>query len=210
MNNNLLAIKMKKILSIFSYIFHPLFIPIMATLFYFYFGTNYFLFREIYIVIIQTFIVTVIIPLLFFWLLYILKKADSLTAVEINQRKIPLAAQILFLFYLITKIIRIEYFPELYFCFLASATSVFLAFVMLFTKIKASLHMLGISSFLTFVILLSIHTQKNFIPFIAILVFVCGAVASSRLVMKAHTPKELAIGSVIGIIPQLAFSLLWL
>lgn len=66
MNNNLLAIKMKKILSIFSYIFHPLFIPIMATLFYFYFGTNYFLFREIYIVIIQTFIVTVIIPLLFF------------------------------------------------------------------------------------------------------------------------------------------------
>ncbi|MGE4347896.1 MAG: hypothetical protein AB7D46_10875 [Flavobacteriaceae bacterium] len=200
---------MKKFLPIFSYVFHPLFIPVMATLFYFYFGTNYFLFREIYIIIIQTVIVTVIIPILFFWLLYVLKKADSIMVADINQRKIPLLVQTLLFFYLIAKIIRIEYFHELYFCFLASIASTFLAFGLLFLRKKASLHLMGITGFLTFVILLSIHTQNNFVPFIAFLVFVCGAVASSRLFMKAHTPKELVLGSFIGILPQLAFAYFW-
>ncbi len=200
---------MKKLFPIFSYIFHPLFIPVMATLFYFYFGTSYFLFREIYIVIIQTAIITVVIPILFFWLLYVLKKADSMMTADINQRKIPLVFQLFLLFYLIIKVIRIEYFHELYFCFLASILSTFLAFILLFIKQKASLHLLGITSFLTFVVLLSIHTQNNFIPHIAFLVFVCGAVASSRLVMKAHTPKELVLGAVIGILPQIIFAYFW-
>lgn len=200
---------MKKLLPIFSYIFHPLFIPIIVTLFYFYFGTSYFLFREIYIVIIQTAILTVIIPILFFWLLHIFKKADSLVNTNINQRKIPLVFQMVLLFYLIKKVIRIEYFYELYFCFLASIVSTFLAFILLFFKQKASLHMLGITSLLTFVILLSIHTQNNFIPHIALLVLVCGAVASSRLVMKAHTPNELVLGSLIGIMPQIIFAYFW-
>ena len=69
--------------------------------------------------------------------------------------------------------------------------------------------MLGITSLLTFVILLSIHTQNNFIPHIALLVLVCGAVASSRLVMKAHTPNELVLGSLIGIMPQIIFAYFW-
>lgn len=181
----------------------------MVTLFYFYFGTSYFLFREIYIVIIQTIIVTVIIPVLFFWLLYILKKADSIMVADINQRKIPLAVQILLLFYLITKIIRVEYFLELYFCFLASLLSVLSAFLLLFFRQKASLHMLGVTGFLTFVILLSIHKQSNFISFISLLVLVCGAVASSRLVMKAHTSKELGLGILIGILPQVVLAYFW-
>lgn len=196
-------------MKIFSYVFHPLFIPIMATLFYFYFGTSYFLFKEIYIVIIQTTIITVIIPILFFWLLHTLKKADSIMVADINQRKIPLIFQIFLLFYLIKKVIRIEYFYELYFCFLASIVSTFLAFILLFLKQKASLHMMGITSLLIFVMALSIHTQNNFIFMIAFLIFVCGAVASSRLVMKAHTPKELVLGSLIGIIPQIIFAYFW-
>lgn len=69
--------------------------------------------------------------------------------------------------------------------------------------------MLGITSLLTFVILLSIHTQNNFIPYIALLIFVCGAVATSRLVMKAHTPNELVLGSLIGIMPQIIFTYFW-
>jgi hypothetical protein len=37
-----------------------------------------------------------------------------------------------------------------------------------------------------------------------------GVVASSRLEMKAHTPKELVIGFLLGIIPQLLLLHLWL
>jgi hypothetical protein len=200
---------MKKFLSLFSYIFHPLFIPIIATLFYFYFGVNYHLFDQIYFVIIQTVIITVIIPILFYWLLFTLKKVDSIMVAEINQRKIPLIVQSGLLLYLIQFIIKKEYFYELYFCFLASILSTILAFLFLFLKQKASLHMLGVTSLLSFVVLMSLHTQNNFVLPIALMVFVCGAVASSRLVMKAHIPKELVLGSILGILPQILFAYFW-
>lgn len=200
---------MRKTLSIFSYIFHPLFIPVMVTLFYFYFGTNYHLFKEIYIVIAQVVILTLIVPLLIFYLLYTLKRVDSIMIADINQRKIPLLIHFFLLFYLIKKVIRIEYFYELYFSFLASLFSMLLAFMFLFLKQKASLHMLGISSFLTFVILLSLHTQSNFTIWTILLVLVCGCVASSRLALKAHTHKELVLGTLIGITPQLTLAYFW-
>jgi acid phosphatase family membrane protein YuiD len=37
-----------------------------------------------------------------------------------------------------------------------------------------------------------------------------GFVASSRLEMKAHTPKELVIGLLLGIIPQMLLLGFWL
>jgi hypothetical protein len=37
-----------------------------------------------------------------------------------------------------------------------------------------------------------------------------GVVASSRLEMKAHTVKELVIGFVLGIIPQVLLFRFWL
>ncbi|HUH50541.1 MAG TPA: hypothetical protein VLZ11_00375 [Flavobacterium sp.] len=200
---------MKNFLRLFSYLFHPLFIPIMATLLYFYYGTSYSLFSNIYLIIIQTTLITVIIPILLFFLLFLFRQVDSLMVADINQRKIPLMFQITLFFYLIKRIIRPEYFNELYFCFLASILSTFLAFILLFFKQKASLHMLGITSLTTFALLLSYHTQYNFIYLIAFLIFCCGAVASSRLVMKAHDGKELVLGTLIGVIPQLIMAFVW-
>lgn len=200
---------MNKFLKIFSYLFHPLFIPMMATMAYFYLAGKYFMLRDVYILLIQVGILTIITPILFFWLLYVLKKADSIMVADVNQRKIPLIVQIILLLYLTKTVIRIEYFYELYYCFIASILSTFLAFLLLFAKRKASLHMLGISSLLSFVILMSIHAHINLIIPIAILVFITGAVASSRLVMKAHTPLELVLGFLVGVIPQIVFAYFW-
>ncbi len=201
---------MKEFLRLFSYLFHPLFIPVLATLLYFYYGTSYSLFSNIYLIIIQTTVITVIVPILLFFLLYLLKQVDSLMVADINQRKIPLMFQITLFFYLIKRVILPEYFDELYFCFLASILSTFLAFILLFFKQKASLHMLGITSLTTFAILLSYHTQYNFIYLIAFLIFCCGAVASSRLVMKAHDAKELVLGTLIGVFPQIILFFAWI
>jgi hypothetical protein len=45
---------------------------------------------------------------------------------------------------------------------------------------------------------------------IAFLVLMNGFVASSRLELNAHTPKELVIGFLLGSIPQLLLLILWL
>jgi hypothetical protein len=61
-----------------------------------------------------------------------------------------------------------------------------------------------------FVTGLSIHNQSRQIITISFLVLMNGFVASSRLEMKAHTPKELALGFLLGIIPQLLLLRFWL
>lgn len=201
---------MKKIITSYSYLFHPIFIPFFGTLLYFFQNINYFDIRQIYLVLIQVSIISVFIPISFFYLLKTLGLADSLMLDKLNQRKIPLIAQVFLTGILIQKSIKIELMPELYFFFLSGLISLIAALTLLFLKIKASLHLLGISSLTTFMIGLSIHNQINILYFIALLLLINGLVASSRLILNAHTPKELGIGFILGTIPQLILWYFWL
>ena len=70
--------------------------------------------------------------------------------------------------------------------------------------------MIAVSALTVFVIGLSIHNQTRNIDMIAFLVLMNGFVASSRLEMKAHTPKELVIGFISGVLPQLFLLPFWL
>ncbi len=201
---------MKKILPIFSYIFHPIFIPILGTLLFFSFDNNYYELLEKYIILLQVVIITLFIPITFFYLLKTLGSIDSIMVSEISQRKIPLLIQIILIIILIQKSITIERTPELYFFFLGGLISSILAFILLFAKIKASIHMIGSSALTFFLIGLSIHYQANNIYLISLLFLINGVIASSRLEMKAHNQKELIIGFCIGAIPQTILFLFWL
>lgn len=203
---------LKKILPIFSYIFHPIFIPILACLFYFFVNDSYFSYSkyEVYLVLMQVTILTFLIPISFFYLLRSLGKIDSIMVSELSQRKFPLLIQIVLLLVLINKGTTEDRIPELYYYFLAGLISTILALIFLFAKIKASLHMVGIASLLLFVIGISIHNHTNFLISIAVLTLLTGIVASSRLEMKAHDFKELTLGFLIGIIPQIALWHFWL
>ena len=70
--------------------------------------------------------------------------------------------------------------------------------------------MIGVSALTVFIIGLSIHNEVNTINTVAFFVLLNGLVASSRLEMKAHDYKELVIGFLCGIIPQLALFYFWL
>ncbi len=203
---------MKKILISISYIFHPIFIPIFACLFYFFVNENYVSYSkyEVYLILLQVVILTFMIPISFYYLLRSLDKIDSIMVSKLSQRKLPLIFQAVLLFVLINKGATENRIPELYYYFLAGLISTILAILFLFAKIKASLHMLGIGSLLFFVVGISIHTQTNFLISIGILTFLTGIVASSRLEMKAHDFKELSLGLLIGIIPQIVLWYFWL
>ena len=203
---------MKKILISISYIFHPIFIPIFACLFYFFVNENYVSYSkyEVYLLLLQVVILTFMIPISFYYLLRSLDKIDSIMVSKLSQRKLPLIFQAVLLFVLINKGATENRIPELYYYFLAGLISTILAILFLFAKIKTSLHMLGIGSLLFFVVGISIHTQTNFLISIGILTFLTGIVASSRLEMKAHDFKELSLGLLIGIIPQIVLWYFWL
>lgn len=201
---------MKKILPLFSYLFHPLFIPVYTALFYFFFYGSYYTNPEIYFAVFQIVIITILLPILFFFVLRTTGKVDSVMISEISQRKIPLVIQCFLTILLVRKSITLDHFPEFHFFFLGGLLSTVLALVLLFFRTKASLHLVAISALTVFIIGLSIHNQTRNINLIAFLVLMNGVVASSRLEMKAHTPKELVVGFLLGVIPQLLLLHLWL
>jgi hypothetical protein len=129
---------------------------------------------------------------------------------ETSQRKIPLLLQIGLTYILIEKSVTIDRFPELYFFFFAGICSTIIAFLLVYVKFKASIHMIALSALTFFVIGLSLHQQENGILIIAGLFFLTGIVASSRLVMKAHSPQELLIGYLAGMLPQIVLWYFWL
>jgi hypothetical protein len=201
---------LKKIIPLFSYVFHPVFIPVYATLFYLFSNNSYFFTQEKYFILLQVLIITVLIPILFFFLLRATGKIGSIMAPLLAERKIPLLIQCFLIILLVRQSITVDRHPVLHFFLLGALFSTLIALFLLFVKTKASLHMMGISALTVFVFGLSVHYQSQNIFAITFLTITNGFVASSRLVMKAHTSMELIIGVLLGSIPQILLLYLWL
>lgn len=201
---------LKNILSIFSYLFHPLFISVYAATFFFILFWDFFALQEIYLYMIQIVIITVLIPISLFYLLLSLGKVDSIMIAQVSQRKIPLTINCILLLILTQKSITIDRIPELYFFFFGAFWSTILAIIFLFLKIKASLHMLGIAALTFFIIALSSRVELPLLYTVATFITLNGFVGSSRLQMKAHTMFELIVGFFCGAIPQFCLWYFWL
>lgn len=201
---------MKKFLAIFSYVFHPMFISVYAVFLYFFLTDRYHSYQELFLIMVQIIILTILIPISIFYFLMTLGKADSIMIKQISQRKIPLFVNALLLYILITQSIRVEIIPELYYFFFGALASTILTFLLIFANLKASIHMVGISALTVFIIGFSLHTQTNHIYLIASFLLITGFVATSRLSMKAHDSKELIAGFLVGVLPQISLLYFWL
>jgi hypothetical protein len=201
---------LKKLLPLFSYIFHPVFIPVYATLYYLFLNNSTFGNQEIYFILSQIAIITLLIPILFFFILRYSGKIGSIMAPVLSERKLPLVIQCFLIILLVRNSITVERYPALHFFLLGALFSTLIALLLLFLKKKASLHMIGISALTLFAFGLTLHYQTQNVALIAFLILMNGFVASSRLVMKAHTSSELIIGIILGSIPQILLLFLWL
>lgn len=157
----------------------------------------------IVLILFQIAIVTIFIPICVFFLLRSLGKAESVMLGKVSERRLPLLIMVILLFILIKRSVIIDYYPELYFYFMGTLASTLIALAFSLLKVKASLHMMGIGSLTIFIMMLSALYSANLIYVIAALFLISGLIASSRLVMKAHTSAELVIGYIAGIVPQL-------
>ncbi|WP_418264653.1 hypothetical protein [Flavobacterium faecale] len=201
---------MKKFLISFSYIFHPLFVPLYATFFYVFANHSYSLTKEKAIVFLQVIVITILFPLIVFYLLRSIGKISSAMAPRLAERKMPLVIQCFLIILLVKKGITIEQYPEFHFFFLGALLSTLIALLLLFAKTKVSLHMMGISALTLFVFGLNMHFQTHNTILVTFLIVMNAAVAASRLEMKAHSRKELIIGFLLGSIPQMFLMYLWL
>lgn len=201
---------MKKLLTLASYLFHPIFISVYAAFIYFAATKNFYVASELFLYVIQIVIITILIPITLFFLLLSLGKIDSIMVENLEQRKIPLLINVSLLMLLIHKSITIDNLPELYFFFLGGAISTIIALIAIYLQTKVSLHMIGITALTSFIFGISLNTQTDLTYTFAFFVVSIGWVASSRLVLKAHSNKELFFGFITGLFPQIILWKFWL
>ncbi|KPM31305.1 Putative transmembrane protein [Croceitalea dokdonensis DOKDO 023] len=201
---------MDKVFTSVSYIFHPLFIPIAGTVSYFLVTPKYTSLSVQGGNILPIFILTVIIPILAFFILRNLGLISSIFAPTLKERKYPLYISLVLFFLILYKVIPQHYVHELYYFFIGLVVSTSTALLLLFFKMRISLHLLGMGNLLMFLIALSIHFEVNITFAIAIFTLTTGLVATSRLYMHAHSKPEVLVGLMVGIISQLVLLQYWL
>ncbi len=193
-----------------AWLFHPLLMPLLGVILYFYVTPRFIIPEIVYSKLIVVFILTFLIPLLLIFLLKTTRVINSVHLNEVKERRYPLMFQC-FLFVLIIRIVfSPSQYPELYFFFVAILISTITAFILVLFKFKVSLHTIGISGITMFLIALSIHFKINVLVIISLLLLANGWVASSRMYTNSHSPIELLFGFFIGALPQLILLNYWL
>lgn len=201
---------MKWWLNLGSYIFHPLWMPFLGSFLYFNITPLYIDNATIKAQLLAIGIITILIPIIFFFMLKNLGLANSIFLKATKSRRLPLLFYVLILLLLICIVLNKIEAIELYYFYVGILIASILCFIFSLFNIKASIHMIGVCGLTLFVIALSIHFNINLLHSITLLVLAMGWTASSRLELKAHNYKELILGSLIGAIPQLLLLQFWL
>lgn len=201
---------MNYILRVISFIFHPIFMPIIGATFYFFKAPRHIPDSVIKAKVLSLLILTIALPILLFFLLKTLNKVDSIFLENVKQRIIPLILNCVITILILIRVLPNTEFIELYYFFvgilLSTITNIFLAFL----NFKASIHMIGFGGVLMFFMALSIHFKINIIGSLSFFILIAGAVATSRLHLCAHNKVEVLFGFLIGVIPQLILLNYWL
>lgn len=190
-----------------SVIGHPVFIPLFAVVFYFYKLPVFFSKDVVQAKIIATIIISVFIPLVFLYFFKTLRLISSFELPTAKERRLPLLFLMMLDLVIINYIFELYNYQHLFYFFWSLLLASMFVFVALFFRFKVSLHALGISSFLSFVCVLSYEFNLNFLALIMLLLFITGVISTSRLILKAHQPIEVYSGLLLGVFTQLLIPL---
>lgn len=193
-----------------SYIFHPIWMPFIGSLLYFFITPRYFPLPLIQAKLLAIVITTLFIPIVFYFLLKNLGKASNIFLSDVKERRWPLFFFCLLIGLNLYQVLDAYNYPALYYFFVGILFSALTGFLLALLRLKISLHMVGLSGIFMFVIALSIFYRINLIYTISFLIASIGLTATSRLQLKAHTWLELILGFLVGFIPQVIVLNFWL
>ncbi len=184
--------------------------PFFGVAFYFYKSPKYIPLPIVKAKLFSLSLLTILLPILLYFLLKTLQKVNSAQLKSTKERILPLVINSLIIFIVTQRILPQNEFIELYFFFIGILLSTLTCLMLAILKFKASIHMIASGGIFFFLIAISIHYSININGTIALFSIIIGAIATSRLHLKAHTNIELKIGFFVGLIPQLLMLNYWL
>ena len=185
-----------------SYIFHPLLFSFIGSFLYIFLTPKHISKKQEYIVLFVVFISTYVLPVFLLLVLKKLKLIKNFHLETIKERKYPVIFFIILSIMVGNMLLKTQIVDLLAFSFFGIAFALSITYLFFIFKTKTSLHMLGIGGIIGFVIIMSYEYQLNFNLLIACLFILSGLIALSRLKLKAHIPKEIYIGFIVGILTQ--------
>ncbi len=157
-----------------------------------------------YLLISIVFFSTYIIPLISLVILKALGLINSFQVSSIKERKIPIFLMLIIFYTLGKLLINISVFKSLGVLFYGTNLSLIVIYFLFFFKIKTSLHIVSMSSALGFFLIYGTLNSIAILPIASLLILLTGVLASSRLHLKAHKPKEVYLAFFLGLISQYA------
>ncbi len=155
-------------------------------------------------------ILTIVLPILLFYLLRTINKVDTFHLETVKERRLPLIINSFIIILILIRVLPLDEISELYFFFIGILISTITCFALALANFKASIHMIASAGFFMFAIAVAIHFKININGTIALMCIILGAIATSRLHMKAHTIIELIAGFFVGLLPQLILFNYWM
>lgn len=194
------------IAKVFSYIFHPLFIPTYVFLFLMYqFPTEFAGISELglKLKLFGLFWMTAFFPAFAVFLLWRLKFTENIFLKTQKERIIPFFITMFFYWWMFYLSRNFKDQPEVMkFFFFGIFVSTSIG-VVINNFIKISLHGMAVGGALTAIVLFSFYYQTSLGLPISIATIIAGAVCTSRLVAGEHTNQEMYIGLLVGAVCQL-------
>jgi hypothetical protein len=190
---------MDKAARIISILFHPLIMPSVGFLLLFNSGTYlaYLPFEYKKMILLIVFLCTFIIPLSILPFFLYHKIIDDINMTGTRERFAPLVISFI-LFILCYFLLRRVPIPPDYLSFcLGCAASAFLTLLVI-TKWRISLHMLGIGGLVGLLTYLIIKMQVNLGFYLILAIIAAGLTGTARLLLNAHEPFEIYAGFLAG------------
>lgn len=191
---------------IFSFVFHPLFIPVIATWYLAFIQKGYFIgisSSKKWMIIIPVAYNTIFFPALSVVLLKALKFINSIFLKTQRERIIPFVAANIFYFWLYLVFRSKPQIPTvltafIFGVFLSSSVGLFAN-----SYYKISMHGLGVGALLGLLLLIIVSGSPYSIFLSAMITFlITGFVSTSRMIVSDHKPFDIYSAIVLGIICQ--------
>jgi hypothetical protein len=158
-------------------------------------------------ILIFTLVSTFLLPLT---VIYFLSLQGIVKSVHLKTREERLAPMVIslilyvFCFYLIK---RIDV-PKLYNAFLFSGIISIAITLLITTRFKISIHMVGLGGLTALVAFLAFHLKVDLQFYLIVVITLAGITGTARLNLKAHTSSEIYSGYFLGLTTVL-FTMLW-
>jgi hypothetical protein len=144
-----------------------------------------------------------LLPVINIYILYRLNRISSLTLEDRKERTFPYVLTSCFYFGLFYLFLDLSVWPSIKVLIFGGGLSIiFTALINL--KYKISAHMVGIGGLLGSLAVVSFVLKYNAVPQLSVLVLVAGIIATCRLYLKAHEPRQIYSGFFLGLLTQIA------